>query len=266
MSKFRIFIFMFIFGFICLALDVNVTTKLSYPNDYKNTDAVTGEFQYNNIASNYNARCTYEAIYDEVDNYNVEIDPKDWDNTSSSENKQPAIAVTNFIDEIFFKNLQIDIFNDFLGYILIFIACLGFSKSNLRFKLGAIASAAGFLIHGVMVSLPFFTNGLLLCNAAFAVGISYLGCFILTGFLISSGFFQMCPGVSCRDERKWGKAIAYMILVEQILITFIYWLSTDYAPLRNLSHFFVFIEVCTIIRLALILKRTVFQLKENYKQ
>lgn len=255
MSKFKIYIFMFIIGFVCLALDVNVGTNLSYPNEYENSSKVTGEYQYNNIASNYNARCTYKMI-----------DTTAEDSEELSDTAAITQQATEVIDKVFYKNLQVDIFNDFLGYLLIFIACIGFSKSHSRFKMAAIASALGFIIHGIIVLLPFVINGLALCNVVFAVGISYLGCFILSSFLVSSGIFCLCPRVSCRDERKWGKTLVFMILVGHILITFIYWLSTDHTMLRNLGHFFVFAEVCLIVIFTLVMKRTAFQIEENYKE
>lgn len=246
---------MFIIGFICLALDINVETGLSYPNEYENSNKVTGEYQYNNIASNYNARCTYKMI----------------DTTAENSDELSDIAVitqqaTKVIDKVYFKNLQVDIFNDFLGYLFIFIACLGFCKSNSRFKMGAIASALGFIIHGIIVALPFITNGLALCHAALAIGISYLGCFILSCFTVSGGFFLLCPGVSCRDERKWGKLLSFMIFVDYTLVTFVYWLATDHTMLRNLGHFFVGVEVFLIVVFALVMKRAAFQIKENYKE
>lgn len=255
MSKFKMYIFMFIIGFICLVADVNIDTNFFYPKDYDNSNKVTGEYQYNNIASNYNARCTYKMI-----------DTTAEDSDEISDTAAITQQATEVIDKVFYKNLQVDIFNDFLGYLLIFIACLGFSKSHFRFKIAAIFSGLGFIIHGIIVALPFIMNGLALCNAVFAIGISYLGCFVLTGFTVSSGLFLLCPGVSCRDERKWGKTLAFMILVGQTLITFIFWLSTDHTMLRNLGHFFVFAEACLIIIFSLVMKRTAYQMKDNYKE
>lgn len=240
---------MLVIGFVCLALDINVETGIAYPNQYETTSKVTGEYQYNNIASNYNARCTYKMI----------------DTTAENEDTSVGQQATEVIDKVFFKNMQIDILNDFLGYLLIFIACIDFSKSSSRFKMGVISAATGFIIHGVIVALPFVVNGLTLCNMAFAIGLSYLGCFALTGFMVSSGFFAMCPGISCRDERKWGKTLSFMILVGQTLITFVYWLSTDHTMLRNVGHFFAAAEVCLIVIFALVMKRAKHQIIENYK-
>ena len=54
-NKFKLFIFMLAIGFVLITLDVNVTTPFKYPHKYNNSGSVIGEFQYYNIASNYNA-------------------------------------------------------------------------------------------------------------------------------------------------------------------------------------------------------------------
>lgn len=61
-NKFKLFIFMLAIGFVLITLDVNVTTPFKYPHKYNNSGSVIGEFQYYNIASNYNAWCDYKVI------------------------------------------------------------------------------------------------------------------------------------------------------------------------------------------------------------
>lgn len=249
MSKLKIYVFMLLIGFICLALDINVDSGISYP-EYKNSSDVTGEYQYNNIASNYNAHCTYKMI----------------ETASKGDDGEMYYTSSSVIDEVFLDTVEIDIFNDFIGYLLIFIACLGFRKSSSRFLGGAIFSALGIILHIGLNCLPFIVNGLPLCNIALAVGLAYLACFIICGFLVGSGLCRMCPGVVCRDERKWGQLMSFVVIVAHMLITFIYWVSTDFAPLRTVGHFFVFVEVSFIIGFAVILKRADYIFKENFKE
>ena len=78
-NKFKLFIFMLAIGFVLITLDVNVTTPFKYPHKYNNSGSVIGEFQYYNIASNYNAWCDYKVINtssekaDENSHYNTTI-------------------------------------------------------------------------------------------------------------------------------------------------------------------------------------------------
>ena len=60
-NKFKLFIFMLAIGFVLITLDVNVTTPFKYPHKYNNSGSAIGEFQYYNIASNYNAWCDYKV-------------------------------------------------------------------------------------------------------------------------------------------------------------------------------------------------------------
>ena len=60
-NKFKLFIFMLAIGFVLITLDVNVTTPFKYPHKYNTSGSVIGEFQYYNIASNYNAWCDYQV-------------------------------------------------------------------------------------------------------------------------------------------------------------------------------------------------------------
>lgn len=253
MSKFNKCVWMFLIGFLLLVIDINIGTGIAYPTQYKTSDKVTGEFQYNNIASNYNASCTYKLIDTTAENQD--------DATANTLMGQHA---TKVIDKVILEDIELDLFNDFLGYLLIFIACLGFSKSSSRFRFGVLTSLLGFVLHGVIVALPFVTNGLILTYAAFAVGISYLGAFVLTAYAVSYGIFALSTGAVCRDERRWGKTLSFMIIVGQILITFMYWLGTDHTALRGLAHFFVFVLACFVIGFALVMKRTSYRIKENF--
>lgn len=238
---------MLIIGFIFIASDITIDSGKSYPQQYDNSDQVIGEFQYYNIASNYGARCTYKLLEDKEGT----VDAK--------------YQGAKVIDKVFYTNIRIDIFNDFLGFLLIILACIKLKVSSKKFIFASLCALGGFVIHGIITALPFVINGLLLCNAVFVIGMIYLLCIVSTTFMFTSGLLEMCPDVSCRDERKWCKMCWFISCVLQILTTFIFWLGSDFKSLYNLGLFFEFILVIDIIIFLKLLYRTRAHIESFYK-
>lgn len=258
------FLLYFIFlavGFIFLALDVDVKTNLDYPAPYNNTENVIGEFQYYNIASTYGAKCTYKLIDTSDSKDNGEHNTTVSDTTAASSGSSQA----KVIDKVFFDNIHIDIFNDFIGFLLIFIACIGLRKCNKIFSLSAAGAFCGILLHILLKALPFFINGLALCNFSMILGVAYLGSIILTTFLFTRGLFSMCPDVCCRDERKWGKITWFITMVLQILLTFVFWIGSDFDALKSLGYIIEGFLVLDIVVFFMILKRVYTYLEKSYK-
>ncbi|MCI8955977.1 MAG: hypothetical protein HFG29_03180 [Eubacterium sp.] len=257
--KFRLFFIFLAVGFIFVALDVDIKTNIKYPHPYDNSDSVIGEFQYYNIASNYGAKCTYKFI-DTSDS----TEDMNNNNTISTTKKTAGQTQTKVIDKVFFDNIHIDIFNDIIGFLLILTACFGFRKINKVFSFGFFSAFCGLLLHIIVTLLPFFFNGLFLCNISMVLGIAYLGSIILTTFLFSKGLFLMCPDVCCRDERKWGKISWFISMVLQILLTFIFWIGSDFGALKSLGYMIEGLLVIDIIVFWLILKRAYIYLERSY--
>lgn len=259
-SNFKLFFIFLAIGFIFLALDVDLKTNIAYPHPYNNSKEVIGEFQFYNISSNYGAKCSYKFI----DTSSSKEDSQK--NTAQSETTSVSTgsAQTKVIDEVFFDNIHIDIFNDFIGFLLIFIACIGLRKCNKVFSFGAICAFCGLFLHIILKALPFIFNGLFLCNISMVLGMAYLGSIILTTFLFTRGLFSMCSDVCCRDERKWGKIAWFISMVLQILVTFIFWIGSDFGALKNLGYVTEGFLVFDIIMLWLILKRAYIYLERSY--
>lgn len=242
--KIKYYIIMLIIGFIFISLDVNMYTDKSYPNNYDNTKQVIGEFQYYNIASNYGATCTYKLL--------------------DSDNTEAQYQSTKVIDQVFYKNIRIDIFNDFAGFLLIALACFKLDIASRKFRFASLCAVGGLVLHGVIVALPFITNGLLLCNAAMIIGILYLLCTVFTTFLFAGGLFEMCSDISCRDERKWGKTCWFISCVLQILVTFVFWLGSDFKMLTDLGWFLEATLILDIVLFWIILYRTRDYIESSY--
>lgn len=257
--KFKLFFILLAVGFIFISLDVDIRTSLSYPHPYHNSENVIGEFQYYNISSNYGAKCSYKFI----DTSSSEDNTKNTTTTDTTKASTVTIQ-TKVIDEVFFDNIHIDIFNDFIGFLLICIACIGLRKNNKFFSFAAICAFCGLLLHIILKALPFIINGLFLCNISMVLGIAYLGSIILTTFLFTRGLFAMCPDVCCRDERKWGKIAWFISMVLQILVTFIFWIGSDFGALKSLGYITEGFLIFDIIVLWFILKRAYFYLERSY--
>lgn len=266
-KKFKIAFFMLIIGFILIALDVDVRTGFSYPTQYKNTNEVIGEYQFYNIASNYGAKCTYKYIDNSDSSKKGNSALSEYQTSATQQNvtvNAAKAAQTKVIDKVFFDNIHIDIFNDFVGFILIIIACLMFRKVDRTFSLAALCAFCGVILRIILSSLPFFINGLLLCNISMIMGISYLGVCLATSFLFTRGLFKMIPDVCCRDERKWGKMAWFVSFVLMILVTFIMWVSSDFGALAKVGYFFEAMLVLDIFIFWKILKRAYHYLAKAF--
>ena len=262
MSKFKIYFLLLAIGFVFITWDVNIETNFTYPNEYANTDSVIGEFQYYNIASNYNARCTYKFIDTSSDKENTQTDiSKPSIDMQNSEAAQQGAKV---IDKIYFENIKFDVVNDFVGFLIIFIACLGLRKCSKRFRGAATTSIIAMILYTIIFMLPFVTNGLILCNIAMTTGLAYLICNVTTTFLFANGLFTMCSDICCRDERKWCKILWYLTCVTHCLVTFVLWLGSDYKMLYNVGLFFEFILVALVIIFWIVLYKTYSYLENSY--
>ena len=241
MSRLKVALMLLCFGFMFIVLDIPFTTSFSYPHEYENSNKAIGEYQYYNIASNYGARCTYKMLDDDDDTDADE--PKSQVGIKSSNPK-----MTKVIDKVYFKNVQIDILNDFVGFILILIGSILLVKCAKQFKLAILSAISGVIVHGIMFALPFIINGLDLTNASFFIGMIYLAINIVTIYLVTAGLLRMIPGPWCRDERKWCKILWFASLASQCLATFTFWLGSDFVMLENLAWvvygFTIFIQIC----------------------
>lgn len=254
------YLIMLAIGFILIVLDVHVYTGIQYPNDYQNSDDIIGEFQYYTLASTYGAHCTYKMMDEETSSADSSGTAAENPSTRST-STGGAVEV---IDEVFFKNFRIDVFNDLVGFILIIISCLKLAAASKRFYFSALCALCGSILYVLLMGLPFVFNGMLLCNLALSLGISYLVCNLATVFLFVSGLLSMCPDVCCRDERKWCKICWFVTFVLQILVTFIFWLGADLKMLYHLGIFFEALLVLDIVIFWLILHRTEDYIQKTY--
>lgn len=258
--KFKLFFIFLIIGFVLLALDVDVKTNINYPHQYSNSESVIGEFQFYSIASNYGGKCTYKLI--DTSSSTDEAEPNaDLPVTSQ---KTAGSSQTKVIDKVFFDNIHIDIFNDFIGFLLIVFACFGLRKCGRVFSFATASAFCGMILHIILKALPFIFNGLILCNIAMALGIAYIGSIVLTSFLFTRGLFSMCSDVCCRDERKWGKIAWFVTMVLQLLLAFVFWVGSDFGALKSLGYVIEGFLVLDIIILWIILKRVYYYLEQSY--
>lgn len=255
--RFKISIIMMIFGFLCVVWDFNIGTGLHYPHEYKNSTETIGEFQYYNIASNYNAYCDYKMI---------EGASSEQSGTLQDSQQTSISSVAKVIDKVYYKDLQVDLLNDFIGLALIIIACLSFRKCSRKFSFGAFSALCAFILHGMIVAFPFFLNGIILCYFAFFIGMGYLALLVLTLYFVTLGIFQMCPGVACRDERKWCRMIWYVIAILQVITTFVFWLGSDLPSLYNLGLFLEGINVLMVLLYWKVLFRAIDYLENSYEE
>ena len=260
-SNIKKYILMLAIGFILIVLDVHVYTNLNYPNEYINSNQVIGEFQYYNLASTYGARCNYKMINSESKKVSGASSQTAKGDSNNSVSSGQTIKV---IDKVYFKNIRIDIFNDFIGFVFIMIACFKLRVASKKFQLSGLCALCGFILNGILAILPFIFNGLFLCNLVFVLGLTYLACNLLTVFLFVNGLLSMCQDVCCRDERKWCRICWFISFVLQILTTFVFWLGSDFKMLFNLGLFCEAFLVFDIVLFWIILRRTFDYMQRSY--
>ena len=243
MSRLKVALMLLCFGFMFIVLDIPIATNFSYPHEYENSNKVIGEYQYYNIASNYGASCTYKML---DDSKSKTKEPETKINQQKGI-KSSVPKITKVIDKVYFKKVQIDIFNDFAGFIFILIGSILLVKCARQFKLAILASISGIIVHGIMFALPFIINGIDLVNASFFIGMIYLAINVVTIYLVTAGLLRMIPGPWCRDERKWCKILWFASFASQCLATFTFWLGSDFGMLKTLSWvifgFTIFIQL-----------------------
>ena len=195
--------------------------------------------------------------------------------TSSKSTRHPLVGSetnvssdaveTKVIDKVFFDNIHIDIFNDIVGFILIAIAAfLLKNKGSRQFNYTILLSIISLILSIIIYILPFFVNGILLCNLVFAIGFAYLFAGVITTFFYTHGFLKLAPGIACRDERSWIKAAWYVSVVGFVLATFVYWLGSDYHALIVTGNLFTFVIICLIVVYYVLAKRCLDYINENY--
>ena len=74
----------------------------------------------------------------------------------------------------------------------------------------------------------------------------------------------MCTDICCRDERKWCKMTWYVTFVLQILVTFVFWIGSDFNMLLAVGRFFEGVLVFMVIVFWIILKRTYYYLERTW--
>ena len=236
MSRLKLALLLLSLGFVFIVLDIPFTTNISYPHEYENSDKTIGEYQYYNIASNYGAKCTYKMMDDSKD---------DKDTPKANTKSNPKVA--KVIDKVYFDNIHIDIFEDFIGFVFILIGSILLVRCAKQFRLAILSAISGIIVHAIILSLPFIMNGIHLTNASFFIGIIYLAINIVTIYFVTAALLKMIPGPWCRDERKWCKILWFASFASQCLATFTFWLGSDFGMLKTLSWvifgFTIFIQL-----------------------
>lgn len=244
-SKIRLIMFTFILGLVFLALDIYCSTGIDYLEEYKNDSSIIGEFQYYSIKTFYGATCTFTKL-GHVDDAATSTDTQGSDTSMAGSIYEGA----EFVDDVFFDGFRIDLFNDVLGLILIALSCLILSKYKPIFRLAALLAIISIIIKGVLTALPFFLNGMPLCNIALGVGTSYVIATVITSFFGIRGFINLIQDYCCRDERIWINTVWFVSAVLIILIYLLTWLD-----LYGMAHFFTGVLIIDYIICGLILKR-----------
>lgn len=235
-SKIKCIMFMVVLGFLFLATDIYFITEMNYPKPYQNDKDIIGEYQYYNIKTFYGATCTLKKLDQTV--------------PSDSETSTGYYTDAEFVDDVFFQGVRIDIFSDMVGFVLIAIACLLLAKYKFLFRPAFLFAIISIVLKLALTAFPFFFNGMFLCNISLGTGIAYMASTILTTFFTTKGFLSLIRDTCCRDERLWLNTSWFISVVLMILVLLLTWLD-----LSDMAFFFMIVLVLDIIVYGLVLRR-----------
>lgn len=126
-------------------------------------------------------------------------------------------------------NLKVDIFSDFIGYILIAYGMMRLSKKTKIFNIGVMTSIAAIVIYIVTRLLPFVFNGQQLSYICFFLIIAQAGVEICIGYMFVYGVCDLLPGYQFVRDRKAIVISWFAAVVLNIVIVVLGWL----APVMN---------------------------------
>lgn len=239
-KKINQIIILFMIGFSLIVLNFYVNTSLQYPKEYKNDSNIIGEFQYYSIHTFFGATCTYKTADEMYDDSVV----------TPNANSSAMIANAEFVDEVFFDGIRVDIFNDIIGLLLILFACLSLRKYRKLFAFSSICVFICLILKIALSALPFGFNGMTLCNLALGVGISYTLALIVSTYFAVKGFISLIQDSCCRDERLWLNTGWFVYMVLAILVLLLRWLD-----LQSMSVFFMVVQFIDVMVMGMLLIR-----------
>ena len=244
-KKIRACILMSVVGFLLIAVDVPVSTGISYPSKYENNKDIIGEYQYYAIKTFYGATCTMKKL-----------DPE----------KDASVADgyytdAEFVDDVFYDGIKIDVFNDIIGFLLLAGVCFKLSKYKKLFKPALVFSITSIVLKLLIDLFPFVLNGMPLCNIALGFGIAYTASAIIATFFMTKGYLALIQDSCCRDERLWLNTSWFVSMVLIIMLLLLRWLD-----LYGFVWFFTVVVALDIVIYGLILKRADEFAARNCKQ
>lgn len=163
-----------IIGILLISMKSNIQLGNIYP-EYQMSHNIIPAFQH----------CTLDLYYG--------ITPQEVWNPDTD---------TMEVTDMNFSGFKVDIFNDYVGFILTFISMWGLSKRSKYFILGAITSAGAFILKAVVDILPFFLNGQALCYTVFFVGIAAFAARVLISYSYIFGVTGILSSVEFKRDRK----------------------------------------------------------------
>lgn len=126
-------------------------------------------------------------------------------------------------------NIRIDVFSDFIGYILITMGLLKMAKKTKIFNVAAMTSIGAIILYVATRLLPFMFNGAQLCYMCFWLIIAQMGLDICIGYMFVYGVCDLLSGYQyVRDRRAIGISW-FASVVLNITVMLVMWM----APMMN---------------------------------
>jgi len=184
-------------GILLLLIDLSIPIGYIYPN-YEMSNEINWEFQH------YTLNLHYGTVLEKFFNY-----------------------ATNetIVSAIHFSKFRIDIFNDFIGYILLFFSMKALSKKSKIFLMGSIMAVIAFAINVVILILPFFLQSEILCYAVFFIGIAGFAATMLIGYALICGVADVLSGVQFKGERRAIYIAWFLSFVCHCIVSLTTWLG-----------------------------------------
>lgn len=217
-------IYMLLIGVIIVIMKLTIPVGIIYP-EYQYDSSIIGEPQLYTLNLHYGAEATYLGqTYDEL----------------SEQMKSLVLSGDYYMDGLRWSN-RIDLFNDFIGYVLMAYACFLLKKRRGRFfRFAGYCAAGSILTKLYIVTAPFYLTGSRLVWSVLCMGIANFFLMFSVVYFFIAGVCQCLDKVNFRQDRRVLLLLWFVMLIVQMIVGITSWMMIGSVTfLYNMILFFL---------------------------
>lgn len=217
-------IFIVLLGMIFIIMKLTVPVGIIYPT-FEVDSSVIPETQLYTLNLHYGAEATYFGqTYDELSD------------TMKSYVQSGSVTMNGIR-----WNNRVDLFNDFIGYLLMAYGCFQLKKRRgTFFKMASYSALGCILLKLFIVTAPFYLNGIHLVWASLFIGIANFFLMISVTYLFVAGICQCLYDTPYQQDRTVLLLLWLLMFVVQTVVAVTTWvLVGSVTMIYNVLLFFL---------------------------